>query len=573
MKIVKIFIATFMLLFVTLQPLLAQTPLLEWARKMGGANTDEGLAITVDTLGNVYTCGRFKGTADFDPGSDTYNLTSEGTWDAFIQKLDYNGNFVWAKQVGAEFYDYGQSIAVDGFGNVYVAGTFQSTVDFDPGPETFNLTSLNLHTGDLDGFILKLDPDGNFLWANHIAGHSGFYRLSLILNRFSDVYLFGSFSGTADFDPGNETSNLTATGYFDVFLQKLDTDGNFQWVKSMEGDGYGVGNSIDIDDAGNIYSTGYFLGTTDFDPGEEEFNLTSAYTNDVFVQKLNPDGSFIWAKQIAGNYADISDAIAVDGLGNAYITGYFEGTTDFDPGPDTLDFIVVGERNIFILKLDTDGNYVWAKQMKGVLQSLGYSIAVDVLGSVYITGYMNGTVDFDPGVDTFYVTSAGNTDAYILKLDTDGNFAWAEKMGSNSLDVGYAIYVDAQMNIYTTGYFIGTVDFAPGPQSYNLISTSAMWDAFVQKLSQSSIVGLSKPPQNAKLVVYPNPTSGIFNIQFEKTIDNAEFIVTDLRGKIIAAIQIQNSDRANISLKESPGVYLITIKSKEHHQTIRVIKE
>ena len=463
-------------LLLTLQLLLNLTAFsqtYEWAKQMGGTSTDGGYSIAVDGSGNVYTTGHFQGTADFDPGAGTFNFTEAGYNDIFVSKLDASGNFLWAKQiVGADPLCRGTYIAVDGNGNVYSTGFFVGTVDFDPGAGTFNLTS----AGGYDIFVSKLDASGNFLWAKQMGGASR----SIVVDESGNVYTTGSFQNTADFDPGTGTFNLTSAGYNDIFVSKLDSSGNFLWAKQMGGTFTDQGNSITVDgsgnvyttgsftdtadfdpgagtfnltptggfdlfvskldasgnflwakqmggasrsivvdESGNVYTTGSFQNTADFDPGTGTFNLTSAGYNDIFVSKLDSSGNFLWAKQMGGIYIDGGNSIAVDGSGNVYTTGSFDGTVDFDPGAGIFNLTSAGRIDIFMSKLDASGNFQWAKQMGGASWDYGYSIALDVSGNVYATGSFEGTVDFDPDAGIANLTSAGGDDIFVLKLSQD----------------------------------------------------------------------------------------------------------------------------------------------------------
>src|SRR5678816_164169 len=150
----------FIILFTLAATILhAQSANFKWAKQMGGRGADAaGASIAVDADGNVYTTGGFSGTADFDPGPGTYNLTSAGTYDMFISKLDSSGKFIWAKQMGGNSSSaWGPSITLDAAGNIYSTGTFEGTVDFDPGPGVFTLSAIKA------SFVLKLDADGNFI--------------------------------------------------------------------------------------------------------------------------------------------------------------------------------------------------------------------------------------------------------------------------------------------------------------------------------------------------------------------------------------------------------------------------
>ena len=241
---------------------------------------------------------------------------------------------------------------------------------------------------------------------------------------------------------------------------------NLTWAKTMvpaPGTQYGFysGRAIATDAAGNVYTTGYFDDTVDFDPGVGVFNMTSATVNglpsgppslDVFVTKTDAAGNFLWAKKVGGNIFDLGLAIKVDAAGNVYTTGFFAGfNIDFDPGVGVFNLSSsMSVEDVFILKLDTNGNFVWARNMGGVGYDRAYSIAVDASGNVYTTGIFDKTADFDPGAGTFNLVSnlntVGSNDIFVSKLNSLGNFVWAKKFGGFGDDLGMAIAVDATNN-------------------------------------------------------------------------------------------------------------------------------
>ncbi len=337
-----------------------------WAKSMGGVNThasqhDRGWCITVDNNGYVYTTGDFDGTGDFDPGSGVHNLTAAGATDIFVSKLDLNGNFIWAKQIGggssSVANDYGRSVVVDANGNVHITGWFNYTVDFDPGPGVHNLISFN--GGAPDIFVLKLDANGNFIWVKQMGGVSSDYGESIAIDAAGNIYTTGRFmlQGTnpADFDPGPGVYNLTSAGSHDIFISKLDANGNFVWARSMgsTGNDYAdYGRSIAIDAVGNVYTSGRFQNTVDFDPGAGIYNLTSAGDDDVFISKLDANGNFLCAARMGGIGRDRAYSLAIDGNENCYVTGFFADTADFDPGAGTYNLTTVGGFDVFAVKLD-----------------------------------------------------------------------------------------------------------------------------------------------------------------------------------------------------------------------------
>lgn len=189
-----------------------------WAKQMGGIDTDEGRAICIDIIGNIYITGWFNGTADFDPGTGTYNLTSSGTSDIYVAKLDAAGNFNWAINLGGSGIDAARDIAVDPAGNIYITGNFEDTADFDPGIGIYNLTCV----GGSDIFVCKLSSSGSLIWAKQMGGPSGNAEVgySIAVDVNGNVYTLGVFF-SGDFDPGPGIYNLTSAGYHDVFISKL----------------------------------------------------------------------------------------------------------------------------------------------------------------------------------------------------------------------------------------------------------------------------------------------------------------------------------------------------------------
>lgn len=343
--------------------------------------------------------------------------------------------------------------------------------------------------------VVLLDPvaskttDQEFVWARSMGGSvADDHGYSVFVDESGYVYTTGDFEGTADFDPGPEVYNLTSAGGSDIFVSKLDASGTFVWARRMGGYGGDSGSSVTVDHAGNVYTTGFFHGTADFDPDPDRVhNLNSPLGNEeVFISKLDSRGDFMWARQLGGSTDAVGTSLIVDPRGNVYTTGVFRGTADFDPDPDliyNLTSTTGSDDDIFVSKLDADGNFVWAKRMGGGYFDIGSSIAVDRSGDVYTTGYFSGSADFDPGPGADVLTSDINiAEVFVSKLDSKGAFVWAKRMGGNRDDVGSSIAVDRRGNVYTTGSFQGTADFDPDPDViYNLTSTAGR-DIFVSKL-------------------------------------------------------------------------------------------
>ena len=346
----------------------------------------------------------------------------------------------WAKQAGGSNADQSHRIVTDSSGNSYVTGYFQGTASF--GSTT--LTS----SGDADIFVIKLDSGGNCLWVKQAGGNKLDVGFGIATDSSGNSYIIGYFTGTADFGNTTLTSgSIDDTYYSDIFVAKLDSSGNWLWVKQAGGSNADQGWSIAIDSSGNSYVTGFFTGTGSFG----STTLNSNGSNDIFVSKLDSSGNWLWAKQAGGSSTDRGLSIASDSSGNSYVTGYFYGIASFGG----LTLTNNGNQDIFIAKLDSNGNWLWAKKAGGSITDYGYSIAIDSLGNCYATGYFKGTAYF--GNKT--LTSIGENDIFVAKLDSSGNWLWVKQAGGFNDDYSYSIATDSPENSYVTGNFRGTASF------------------------------------------------------------------------------------------------------------------
>ncbi len=558
---------TLIILITLLLTVVLKAQSFEWVKSLGSSSDDRGYSITVDASGNVYTTGYFSETADFDPGAGTANLISAGAFDIFVQKLDANGNFVWAKSFGGSTQDRGNSITVDVSGNVYTTGYFEGTVDFDPGTGTANLTSL----GGNEIFIQKLDASGNFIWAKSFGASSTDAGQSITVDASGNVYTTGNFQGTIDFDPGAGTAILISAGAFDFFVQKLDASGNFIWAKSFGGSSSDQVRSCTVDASGNIYTTGTFQGTADFDPGSGTANLSSAGGNDIFVQKLDASGNFIWVKSFGSSSNDYGYSITTDAFGNVYTTGTFCETVDFEMGAGTVNLTSEGETDVFVQKIDSFGNLIWAKSFGGNSSDFGLSITVDNSGNVYTTGGFHFSVDFDPGAGTANLNSVFiYPDIFIQKLDASGNFIWVKSFHGMSYDVGTSITVHISGNVYTTGYFLGTVNFGLGTGT--TLTSIGGNDVFVHKISQG-VIGIVDIGKGVRLKAFPNPSNGLVQLSFEEVLNNVEITLTNLQGKIVFTKKLDATTDEQLEIEGSAGVYFLTIKTPNEQSVVKLVKE
>lgn len=358
--------------------LLASSPLHavtmhDWSKAIGGRS------VKIDASGDVVLVGSLYGTVDFGGGP----LTSAGSTDVFIAKFDADGNHLWSKRFGDENDQIGEGVAVDGSGNVVITGWFTGTVDFGGGP----LVSTDY---DIDVFVAKFDADGNHLWSKRFD--SSVYGLEVIstvaVDGSDNVVIAEQFVGTVDFGG----VPLTSAGSVDIAVAKFDASGGHLWSKGFGDDNYQIAQSIAADGSGNVVITGYFGGTVDFGGGP-----LSSWGSDMFLAEFDAGGNHIWSKRFGSEFSGYSiqgQSVTTDSSGNVVVTGYFNNTVDFGGGPLTSAGYAI---DIFVAKFDVNGNDLWSRNFGDTDYQLGQAVAVDGSGNIVLTGHFWGTVDFGGG--------------------------------------------------------------------------------------------------------------------------------------------------------------------------------
>jgi hypothetical protein len=459
----------------------------------GSGSSVQAKSIVMDGFGNTYIAGEFQGTVNFDPAKPNASATitsHNGTVDAYLSKINSSGNLQWVRTWGGgptsiptcpmSPYSYSRDAAngvdVDASGNIYVAGLYQSTVDFGSG---YVYTS-NAPICSNNIYIVKFNPSGTTQWAKTWGGTSGGEGYSVAVDKVRGwVYVEGDWSTAAadhkvDFNPSGPTHDWhTNHGAFDAFLSKFDLSGNFLWADTWGGHGYDDGPGVAVDSSGNVYVAGMY-GSTDinFDPSGatttgglgHEHGPTSSdmlYVN-VFLSKFDSGGNFQWVRTWGGlETEDAGEMVMVDGADNVIVSGRFECTTcNFNAGPTGLpaNFSSHGNRDAFISKYDSSGNYLWAQTWGGSEWDAAACAITDEANNVYATGIFSGTVDFGSGL----VTAHGLRDASLSKFDSAGSWQWTKTWGGSGNDWATGIVGDGAGNLLVVGSFQNTVDFHIG---------------------------------------------------------------------------------------------------------------
>lgn len=574
----KKFLQLFILLF-TLTAF-SQSTTFEWAKSIGGQNYDDANSIVLDAQGNVYITGRFQkyvGTqVDFDPGPGVYNIAAIGQYDAFVLKLNANGDFQWAKNFGGGGGGVpvtANSITVDSNGNVYTTGFFPYTVDFDPSlTAEFFLTAENqFGNASTDVFISKLDSNGNFVWAKRIGAQ--FFETGVAITNDSNdnIYISGKFAGTVDFDPNGGTAELTGGSSSSGFILKLNSSGNFIWAKSIAGAGIEVVTAITVDGLGNVFATGNFGSTTDLDPGAAVFKITG---NGAFILKLDISGNFIFAKGFIGDSNLDCSAIKVDASGNIFTTGTFLQTTDFDPSAAIFNLNgIYGNSDVFITKLNTLGDFVWAKKIHSSAVDNSKTLALDNLGNVYIAAYIaTGDFKIDNSASiNIYATTNGSENMVILKFDTTGVLLAKNALGGTAV---MAMAVDNSYNVHTCGNYVYSTDFNPDTPILNL-SSNGYTDTFISKMKlRNETLGISTNKFNIKINVFPNPVTSQINLSFADNLEKANLKIISILGQTV--LEKQNISGNNFSADVSNlsnGTYVMHVQEGSSISTSKFIKQ
>jgi hypothetical protein len=440
-----------------------------------------GTSVAHDASGNVYYAGDTDGTADFDPSTGTDTQTAPGDGSIFVTKLDKTGAYKWTKVTQGSGSVNSPIIALDKDDNIYVAATFSDTIDVDFGSGESNITA----TGSLDGYLTKYNKDGELKWVKYLSSDNFSNTMALNIDSDNNVYLTGSFSGNLTID-GTAYTSADQDGY----LIKYDKNGNHKWHRVVQGSGTDQTYTVVIDGSNNVYATGFFNGTADFNLGGTALTKESNGGGDAYIAKYDKDGDLDWVKTFGSTSNDVLASIKMDGKGNLYLGGYFGGSSiDLNPnsGTDNHDNVESSGSDAFIVKLDKDGNYRWGKNFGSDSNIEVGHMDINRNGDAYLVGKYLGTVDFDPSsATTSHATST--TTGYISSFDKDGGFRWVHPTdaGIATSFYAYVTYVDKTDTLYSVGTFTDETDFNPlGTGDVYVASTSDRFLALTSILDEA----------------------------------------------------------------------------------------
>ncbi len=424
---------------------------LAWAKIFGDASDQTVTSVATDSSGNVFVTGYLKGSINFGGGA----LASAGGYDIYLAKLSPSGAHLWSKRFGGANAQFANTLAVDSSGNVILAGYFQDNLDFGTG----SLPTLDGSAGT--PFVAKLDGSGTTVFAKAFATSALGVPYSVAADPSGNILIGGTVNGTIDFGGGTLTTEND-----DAFVVKLSPSGTHLWSHIYGGAGTQGLFALRSDKQGNVLLTGSFIGPINFGGT----TLTAVGSDDVYLAKLNPDGTHAWSKRFGDMSAQNAYGLATGPNNEVVVAGAFIGVLDFGGGSLTA----AGGTDIFVAKLDASGNHVFSKVFGDTQDQAAYGVAIDGSGNVLLAGTVEGTTDFGGGP----LKSGGADDAFAAKLSPTGAHVWSHVFGNATHQQGNAAAVDGSGAMFFAGTMDGGADFGRG----GLISAGGT-DAFVAKLN------------------------------------------------------------------------------------------
>lgn len=554
----------------------------------------------MDSNNNIFIGGHFRENISFDNNSNNFDFTSGQFGDAFLQKFDENGQFLWAKVFLSDASNETLLIALDNEDNIYLTGSFNGSIDLDPGPgEDIHSSTI----GNKNAYIVKLDNNGDYIWGKSFQDTSPNQSITpadLVVDNLGNLVLTGHFQTTMDFDFSNNDFNMTAS-ITDGFILKIDNDGNFIWAKQISGNLHqfyfyctAIDSQNNIISGGNFSDQNYETSFTDFDPGPNVFNLKSEYGYDLFILKLDENGDFVWAKKAKESESlvgrDVVSTVTTDDNDNILFAGGFRNRIDFEPNSNayTLDSGIngcdncVGYQTGYLAKMDQYGNMLWAKKIEGDnYASSGFSITphTEIVlkfnnnQELYLGYTFRGTLDYSINGDNF--SNPGDINSWrisFLKINpVNGDFISTHFL-NDPTRIGRIRYKGDKL--YATGRFSGSLSFdsetsiTSAPYS-DVNNTCCTMDAFtVEYIPQN--LDLADNFKSEKFNFYPTITESLIHLHTRELENDFTIKIYDSMGKDLS-LKIESNSIDLSSL--SKGIYFINYSSNSANITKKLIKK
>tara|TARA_B100001063_G_scaffold233056_1_gene248854 strand:+ start:27101 stop:28729 length:1629 start_codon:yes stop_codon:yes gene_type:complete len=512
--------------------------------------------------------------------NNTSLITDLALGNGIIYKQDSSNNLMWFKQIGG---DKGRvsitNMQFDRLGNIYLAGAYYDSVDFDPSSSVNLLVSNGHHS---DAFIAKYSPGGSLIWVKGFGGPNWDFITSILIEDTANVYVSGVFWGKADFNPSLDTNYVTSYGNHDGFISKLSSVGDFKFVYRIGGSGWDRINKIMFNNNHDIVAVGSFEGIANMNPLTTSSNrLYSGGASDVFILRLDTGGNYISTKKIGGvgtvgvtkALIDNDTLYLIGSLGDPS-AGTQNGDVDFNPNSAVMNYSSDGTEDSYLAKYDPSDNLIWLNQVGGRWMQRTLDFYISNNSKLFFSNVIKDTsILYNNGVviDTIIPQ---NSSSLVAEIDCFGNYQRLTILNS-SLSVGVtSLDTDSRMNVYSAGIFQGQTDFNPTTAN-NFRTPVGQGDIFVMKnfghLTTSSINYEVK--NKSKFKLYPNPNQGEFIVELNNSDSRAIIKVRDISGRIISNIFVQNTNKVELNIEEASGLYFVEVNIDGVQQHFKVIKQ
>jgi sugar lactone lactonase YvrE len=481
------------------------TGTVQWGARIAGTGTEVANSLSVDGSGNVYVTGDYNSNPltlyNSDGSAFATTLPNSGLQDCFVTKYNTSGTIQWGARIAGTGSEEGVGVSVDGSGNVYVTGRYDSNpvTLYNSDGSAFATTLAN--SGNYDCFVAKYNTSGSVQWGARIAGTGGDRGYAISVDGSGNLYVTGSYGSNPltlyNSDGSEFATTLPYSGSIDCFVAKYNTSGTVQWGARIAGTGSEEGYAISVDSSGNVYVTGYYTSNpvTLYNSDGSAFATTlpnSEELQDCFVAKYNTSGTVQWGARIAGTGSKEGRSLSVDSSGNVYVTGIYSSSPLTLYNSDGSEFATTlpnsGLQDCFVAKYNTSGSVQWGARIAGTGNDRGYAISVDSSGNLYVTGYYrsNPVTLYNSDGSEFATTlpNSGLQDCFVAKYNTSGSVQWGVRIAGSNFEGGYGISVDGLGNLYVTGFYDSnplTFYNSDGSAFATTLTNSGNFDCFVVK--------------------------------------------------------------------------------------------
>lgn len=565
-KIVR-FLLSIILLLISVASFSQEQPIPDWVKGIGGTGESKLAGIAVDKDDNVYVAGNFQGALTVDQSgiSTPVVLTSNGHYDIYVAKYTPDGKLLWAKSIGGSNLDQVNNLAVDKDGNVIIGASFSSnSIDCDPGAGVFTVTS----NGGEDALVVKLDTDGNFVWAKSVGGSNTDRGHVITADKDANIIFVGSFSSSNITVAGNTLSNK---GNFDGFVVKYDRNGNVVWSTGFGSAAVDEIKSVKTDSEGAIAIMGYYGANINLNPRGTAQNYT-ANRETYFLAKYSDNGILNWANTYMGTATMAS--ISIGPTNDIFMTGVYSGQLVISTANQTSTLDQQNSaKHLFIGKYKSNGMGEWHESASSTANNpYSYYITVDKENNAYIGGFFDQTLTFRiNGTSPRVLNYHGGRDTFFAKYNTDGDCQWAFNFGSSCTgNFGHKIDVDSKKNVLLGGAFCRTVDFNPGNCDLSLTAKHGTSDGYIAKFNQIKLTG---EPLITKFELQEQSTPAIIDVANKKiTVTvRAGTDITKLKPKIDTDIGVLNPLSDVETNFTTPKTYKITSNCIDYFWEVTVV--